>query len=137
MHPRPNIPTVRTITLPSGHTVELINFGDPSAPKTVDRTPAQRPLHICRNCGSQLVQPISWLQEGDQHWEMTLRCPDCNHVETGHFSESQVESFEDVIDVALAQMVDGLQRLTRANMVDDVERLIAAINRGLILPEDF
>jgi hypothetical protein len=34
-------------------------------------------------------------------------------------------------------MLEDLQRLTRANMADEVDRFIAALDSDLILPEDF
>lgn len=137
MKSQPNIPKVRTITLPSGHKVELINFAEPPAPEGVSSSSVQVPLNVCRACGSTLVQPISWLQQGARRWNMTLRCPECEHVESGNFSETQIELLEDSIDEALAQIIEDLQRLARSNMVEDVERFTAALRSDLILPEDF
>ena len=37
----------------------------------------------------------------------------------------------------LADMLDDLQRLAQANMADQVDRFVAALNEDQILPEDF
>ncbi|HET9093709.1 MAG TPA: hypothetical protein VFN36_01380 [Solirubrobacteraceae bacterium] len=120
---------VRRIVLPSGRTIEVIRFTD------VDEE--RRELHICRACGSELVQPMAWSETTDGRWELALECPNCGGSESGTFSRMQVERLEDHLDEGLTEMIADLQRLTQANMAADVDRFVFALDSGLILPEDF
>jgi hypothetical protein len=120
---------VRRIVLPSGRTVEVIRFTD------VDDE--RRELHLCRSCESELVQPVNWSETADGRWDLILECPNCGRTESGTFTRLQVERLEDHLDEGLTEMIADLQRLTRANMAADVDRFVAALDAGLILPEDF
>lgn len=120
---------VRRIVLPSGRTIEVIRFNDVDAER--------RELHLCPGCASELVQPMSWSETGDGRWELVLECPNCGRSESGTFTRLQVERLEDHLDEGLTEMIADLQRLTQANMAADVDRFVAALDAGLILPEDF
>jgi len=120
---------VRRIVLPSGRTIEVVHFND------VDT--AGRELHVCANCESDLVQPTSWNDTGDGRWDLVLECPNCGGSESGIFTRLQVERLEDHLDEGLTAMIADLQRLTQANMSADIDRFVAAMDAGLILPEDF
>ena len=34
-------------------------------------------LHICPECGSDLVYPTDWAPASERHWQVALRCPEC------------------------------------------------------------
>lgn len=121
--------TIRRIVLPSGRSIEVIRFNEADAPI--------RDLHMCPQCDSDLVQPMSWSEGADTRWNLTLECPNCAWTESGVYDRSQVERLEDKLDEGLADMIGDLQRLTQANMASDVDRFISAIETDLILPEDF
>jgi hypothetical protein len=129
MNPSHQHHTIRRIVLPSGRSIEVIRFNE--AESTV------RELHICLNCSSDLVQPMSWCESADARWQLTLECPNCGWTESGTYERSQVEHLEDRLDEGLADMIADLQRLTQANMASDVDRFISALDCDLILPEDF
>lgn len=120
---------VRRIVLPSGRAIEVIRFRDADF--------ETRELHFCQSCESDLVQPVSWSESPDMHWELLLHCPNCGWSEKGTFSRTQVEALEDRLDQALSEMIADLRRLTQANMAADVDRFSSALDAGLILPEDF
>lgn len=120
---------VRRITLPSGRTIEVIRFSDVGD--------EHRELHLCHACESELVQPMSWSETQDGRWDLVLECPNCGRSESGIFTRLQVERLEDHLDEGLTEMIADLQRLTQANMAADVDRFVAALDAGLILPEDF
>ena len=92
---------------------------------------------MCRACASGLVYPLDWQEAGDQHWEMTLRCPECERVATGVYHQSLVETFEDQLDLGTEQLVADLRRLAQANMEDAVARFAEALEADAILPMDF
>lgn len=120
---------VRRIVLPSGRTIEVIRFQDADAER--------RELHACPGCNSDLVQPMAWSETTDGRWDLVLECPNCGRSESGTFTRLQVERLEDHLDEGLTEMIADLQRLTQANMAADVDRFVAALDAGLILPEDF
>jgi hypothetical protein len=122
--------SVRRIVLPSGRCIEVVRFHE-------DEDQEPRELHLCDGCGSDLVQPVAWGQPDENGLELTLECPNCGWAEVGTFSRDQIELFEERLDDGLADMLDDLQRLTQANMSDELERFAYALQADLILPEDF
>jgi hypothetical protein len=99
---------------------------------------AVRPgLHVCPECGSELVQPISWAEASEDRWELTLECPNCWWTTEGVFDRDEVHELEERLDDGLADMLGDLKRLTHANMADQIDRFVAALNADLVLPEDF
>ncbi len=133
-------PTVRNVLLPSGKTIEVVYFeGAPSVAAPSTATPQQEAdgLHLCAQCGSATVQPLDWQEAGPHHWEISLRCPNCLHTETGVFAQELVERLEDVLDDATEALVRDLRRLTHANMEEEIARFTEALAADLILPMDF
>jgi hypothetical protein len=128
--PKPNQHSVRRIVLPSGKSIEVVRFPDATEPQ-------RRGLHVCPECNSELVQPVSWSETPDARWDLTLSCPNCLWFGEGNFDRDQVNEFEEQLDQGLADMLRDLQRLTHANMSDQIERFAAALHADLILPEDF
>lgn len=121
-------PRTRRIVLPSGREVEVARHL---------HYPAERALHVCPDCGSELVQPSDWSCGFGGRLALTLTCPNCDWQESGMYERHQVEALEDQLDDGLVAMIDDLHRLTQANMAADVDRFIDALRRDLILPEDF
>ncbi len=130
MNSNPNNHSVRRIVLPSGRSIEVVRFHDPEQP-------LREGLHVCAECGSKLVQPVQWAEAPDERWELTLECPNCGCATEGVFDRDEVDQLEEILDEGLADMLRDLQRLTQANMADQIERFIAALEADLILPEDF
>jgi len=120
---------VRKVTLPSGKTIEVISFEEPA--------PVQADLHVCPVCSSELVYPIDWQEAGRTSWEVSLRCPNCEWTHTDVYGEDAVQGFDEILDAGTEALVADLRELTRANMEDDVERFVRAIDAGFVLPEDF
>jgi hypothetical protein len=122
--------SVRKIVLPSGKSIEVVRFNDADAPPS-------RGLHICPECDSDLVQPVAWSEAADENWELVLSCPNCWWEAEGIYTQEQVEALEEHLDDGLADMLDDLQRLAQANMADQIDRFITALQGDHILPEDF
>ncbi len=80
-------------------------------------------LHVCRACGSALVYPIDWDEMGHSHWEVTLRCPECERVRTGIFDQTAVERFDAELDRSTTSLVDDLRTIVRANMEHELRAL--------------
>jgi hypothetical protein len=122
--------SVRRIVLPSGRSIEVVRFHE------TDQS-LREGLHICPQCDSELVQPLAWSEAAEDRWELALECPNCRWTTEGQFTEDQVHGLEDKLDEGLADLLGDLRRLAHANMADHVERFVAALQRDLILPEDF
>ena len=123
--------SVHRIVLPSGRKIEVVRFAQDAGERPY------RPLHLCWDCTAPLVQPLSWSETEDEHWELELQCPNCGWGTTGVYSQAEVEELEDRLEEGLSEMLTDLQRLAQANMTEEVERFIAALDAGVILPEDF
>lgn len=123
--------SVHHIVLPSGRKIEVVRFHEQSG------APATGPLHICPQCDSDLVQPLEWAEASDSHWELALRCPNCEWTDQGVFEQEAVEELEEHLDEGLAELLSDLHQLTQANMADEIDRFAAALEADLILPEDF
>lgn len=123
--------SVRRIVLPSGRSIEVVRFEDET------HVPPATGLHICPRCESELVQPIEWGEATEQHWELTLHCPNCDWTCRGIFDQDEVMQLEEQLDDGVAAILIDLKRLATANMADEIERFAAALEANLILPEDF
>jgi hypothetical protein len=100
-------------------------------------TCAPTQLHICFHCSGQLVFPLDWSEEGHRHWRIVLRCPECESRREGIFEQAAVERLEDELDRAAAALLGDLRRVTHANMSDEIEFFIRALDADLIVPSDF
>jgi len=122
--------SVRRIVLPSGRCIEVVRFYE-------TQEPVRRGLHVCPDCDSELVQPISWIESDDERWELVLECPNCWWSTEGLYDRDEVHELEEHLDTGLADMLGDLKRLTHANMADQIDRFITALNADQVLPEDF
>jgi hypothetical protein len=127
---------VRRVVLPSGKTIDVVYFEERDD-ESAACGPATSDLSVCRSCRSTLVYPLEWEEAGPRHWEVTLRCPECYGVESGIFDQATVDRFDEVLDAGTDAVVADLKRLMRANMEDEVERFVTALQADVILPEDF
>ncbi|MCW3005519.1 MAG: hypothetical protein JWP17_145 [Solirubrobacterales bacterium] len=127
---------VRRVVLPSGKTIEVVYF-EPQQDDDTGIHPVRTELHVCGSCSSELVYPIDWEEAGTSHWQVTLRCPNCEWAGTGVFEQHAVERFDEELDRGTHALVRDLKRMVQANMEEQVERFIEALKDDLIFPEDF
>ena len=130
---------VRRVVLPSGRAIEVVYFENqaPAAEATPPTTAPAEDLHVCPECESELVYPVEWDEASQTHWEVALRCPNCEWTTVGVYAQDTVDRFDEHLDRGTEAVVRDLKRLTRANMEDEVERFSKALHAGAILPEDF
>ena len=124
---------VKRVSLPSGKTIEVVYFNSSGRNKSV----TERELHICPGCESELVYPMHWSEANQTHWEVTLRCPNCEWNEIGQFDQDTVERFDEELDRGTDQLVEDLKRLVYANMEEQIDRFCEALLNDHVLPEDF
>jgi hypothetical protein len=136
--PTPEGHYVKRVTLPSGKTIEVVYFESArvEAEHRGTRTPPQD-LHVCAECASHLVYPIEWEEAGPENWRVSLRCPNCEWTVTGVFPQDLVDDFDEVLDEGTEQLVTDLKQLMHANMSEEIDRFVVALDAEALLPEDF
>jgi hypothetical protein len=134
---------VKRVVLPSGKTIEVVYFKDTvdsSAPvQEAVHTTAEpdQALHVCLDCGGELVYPVEWEEAGTENWSVLLHCPNCDVYREGVFAQDTVERFDEELDRGADALARDYKRLMRANMADEIERFVGALRSDAILPEDF
>jgi len=112
---------VKRVTLPSGRTVEVV----------------QLDLHVCLECSSDLVHPVQSEESGPESWSVLLRCPNCDTYRRGVFSQQAVEALDEELDRGAGVLTRDYKSTVRANMAQEIDRFVAALDADAILPEDF
>src|SRR3954447_5945698 len=146
---------MKRIVLPSGKTIEVVYFEShpgelaPAAPETTDKLPPALPppapapaeethdLHVCVNCESQLVYPVQWEEAGADNWHILLRCPDCEWTESGIFPQADCDRFDDQLEAGTDALTRDFKRLVTANMAEEIDRFVVALEADAIQPFDF
>ena len=135
----------KRVTLPSGKTIEVVYFAEdgplaeaiePQAPGQHEAEPRQD-LHVCVDCDSELVYPVQWEEAGRENWSVLLHCPNCEVFREGVFTQQNVELFDEELDRGADALARDYKRLMRANMAEEIDRFVGALDAGAILPEDF
>ena len=108
------------------------------APCRVPPPPQADPdAHHCPLCHSTLVYPLDWDRSGPASWTMTLRCPECETRREVTLGRASVEELNRELYQGARAIAREADLLTRRNFEDEVERMVAALERDLILPMDF
>ena len=94
-------------------------------------------LHICFRCAGEMVYPIDWHEEGARHWRIVFRCPECEAKREGVFEQESVELLDDELDRSAGKLLGELRRITHANMSEEVEFFVRALDADLVTPDDF
>jgi hypothetical protein len=142
---------LKRIVLPSGKTIEVVYFEHPAAAPPADAlapeaaaapAPAEapstdRPLHVCPGCESNLVYPVQWEEADEAHWQITLRCPNCEHSEDGVFGQEICDGFDDELERGTDALTRDYKRLMTANLAEEIDRFAKALEVDGILPVDF
>jgi hypothetical protein len=131
---------VRRVVLPSGRAIEVVYFeNEPAhAPVPAVDAPNERlDLHVCPECDKALVYPVEWEEASPTHWEVQLRCPNCEWLTVGLYDQATVDRFDEQLDRGTETLVRDLKRLTRANMEEEFERFSSALASDAIWPMDF
>jgi len=138
--PNDNTNYVRRVVLPSGRAIEVVYFENQPAhaPAPAGREHRETlDLHVCPDCEKGLVYPVEWEEASPTHWEVQLRCPNCEWTTVGLFDQDTVDRFDAQLDDGTEALVRDLKRLTRANMEEEFERFTSALASDAIWPMDF
>lgn len=108
------------------------------ASRPAERAPRRaEDLHLCPDCGSELVHPVDWAPASSHQWRVNLRCPECEWTGGGIYTQPVVDRFDEVLDLGTEALLHDLALFARANMEDEAERFIAALDGNHIVPSDF
>jgi hypothetical protein len=99
--------------------------------------PVEQSHTVCIECSSDLVHAVRWDECGPENWSVRLHCPNCDVYREQVFSRQTAEAFEEEVDRGADALIQDYKRLMRANMADEIERFVAALQADAILPEDF
>jgi hypothetical protein len=127
-------PYIDRAQLPTGEVVGPRNHNRPQGPKA--GSPSDQ-LHVCFHCTGALVYPLDWSEAGPRQWRLLLRCPECESRREGVFEQAVVEHLDDELDRAASALLGDLRRMTHANMAEEIEFFIRALDADLIDPSDF
>ncbi len=94
-------------------------------------------LHVCPSCNSELVYPTDWAPASNRHWQVALRCPECEWNGGGSYGQDIVDRLDEALERGTQSVLEDLNVLVRANMEDQIERFVSALRADHILPEDF
>jgi hypothetical protein len=140
---------LKRIVLPSGKTIEVVYFeslaaeaastgaAPVEAPAPQPQKGAERDLHVCPECSSELVYPVAWEEADETHWSITLRCPSCEWGEDGIFAQDCCDRFDDELERGTDALTRDYKRLMTANLAEEIERFAQALDVDAILPMDF
>jgi hypothetical protein len=134
MKPEKDPDTKRRSELPGGEQIDVV-YGEHRRASDGVSSPDQ--LNVCFHCAGELVYPLDWSEEGPRHWRIVLRCPECESRREGVFDQTAVEHLDDELDRGSSALLGDLRRMTHANMSEEVEFFVRALDADLIVPSDF
>jgi hypothetical protein len=101
-------------------------------------TKAGTGLHVCPQCGSNLVQPTRWEQTVKRgHWRLWRRCPECEWRCDGIHGEREIDAFDEALDDGAEALATELQELELESMREIAEVFTTALEADLITADDF
>jgi len=136
---------LKRIVLPSGKTIEVVYFdqvehaAEPTeaAQARTEEQQTERELHVCAECESDLVYPTTWEEADERHWSVSLRCPNCEHFEQGVYSQDECDRFDDHLEAGTDALTRDFKRLMAANMAEEIDHFVAALDADANQPMDF
>jgi hypothetical protein len=100
----------------------------------IDRTCVMR---YCLSCNTDAVHPFEWEEAGPDHWDVLLRCGNCDTFRRDIFHQVEVEDFDAWLDDCMDEIQNAAVRMARDNFKEWGERFVSALSADAILPEDF
>jgi hypothetical protein len=146
---------IELFIFPDGMSVELMVFDGvrsrgsaaPAATVPAEASPAPcrmpaPPLeddeaHRCPLCDSDLVYPEDWDRSGQSSWTLRLRCPECETRREVTVGRTGVEQLNRELYFGAQALAREADQMMRRNFEDEVDRIVTALERDLILPMDF
>jgi hypothetical protein len=96
-----------------------------------------RPLHVCRWCGSDYASLVDWEEAGATHWRILLRCGECGVWCADTVDNKAAKALDRELDRATASIARDLALLDHERMAEQAEVFTHALERDLIDAADF
>jgi hypothetical protein len=123
---------IKKITLPSGKVVEIL-YLPPAEAESLE----MRRIELCPSCDGERVHPLDWHEVENQRWRLEVRCPDCRWQDEDVYHQPEIERYDDLLAADTDLLIDELERFTRENMEEHLERFRLALEQDVIEPMDF
>jgi hypothetical protein len=123
---------IKKITLPSGKVVEIL-YLQPAEAESLE----MRRIELCPSCDRERVHPLDWHEVEEQRWRLEVRCPDCRWQDVNVYDQPEIERYDDLLAADTDLLIDELERFTRENMEEHLERFRLALEQDVIEPMDF
>ena len=94
-------------------------------------------MHQCHFCHADLVVPVRWDEADDYHWEILLRCPECETYREVVVGNDVAKRYELDLERGMEEIASTLKRLERLGMIALLDTFVAALERDLIDAADF
>jgi hypothetical protein len=125
------------VKLPDGRDIEVVYLEHGLRDRDRFQQGSGLALHVCFHCGSELVHPLDWTEEGAESWRLLLRCPECEATREGVFTKEEIDLLEDELDRGIGSLLSDLRRMTHTNMSEEIEFFVRALRADVITPSDF
>lgn len=97
----------------------------------------QQAAHICRTCGSSLVQPTEWVHVDEHRWKVSMRCPECYAVYDLALEPEHVNEFSYQLEHGFQCLLEAIDQLDQQAFASECETFIAAVRADAVFPMDF
>jgi hypothetical protein len=115
----------------------LLRIRGPILPLGSERHGDDRRLIACAACGSRVVNPVAWHENGETQWWVRLRCGESAWTREVTITDDEAKQFDRDLDPGLLAIQSTVARLDRERMLSEMERFATALERDLIGPMDF
>jgi hypothetical protein len=93
-------------------------------------------LIVCAVCGSSVVNPVDWDENGALHWWVRLRCGECAWSREVIITDDEANQLDRDLELGLRDIAGVVERLDRERMVREADSFITALRHDLIGPSD-
>jgi hypothetical protein len=97
----------------------------------------QQAAHICKTCGSSLVQPVDWVHVEAHRWQVSMRCPECYAVYDLALEQDDVNEFSYQLEHGFQCLLEAIEQLDHQAFECACETFISAMWADAVLPMDF
>ena len=94
-------------------------------------------VDLCARCASPLVQPLDWTRLDDEHWQVTIRCPECFDTYDVVLSQEEVNALSYKLEEGFQCLLDAVDELDRETFEAECLVFIEAVWSDNIYPMDF
>ncbi len=102
------------------------------------QTPETEQLHVCAGCDRPFVVPISVVDLVDRDRAVVeLSCTNCGRTVLEVHDDVSLEALDHELDATMHSMRESLALMSYLDDLDRIEAFADALERELILPEDF